>query len=145
VILDTRRRVLPHFKATPRRSIEDIMQQTFCYINPRGAGCCAFHIVLANVAQVIKGLAAHACAQACAINYSPFNTWQCQSCFAMNGTIAEDGIDADPLECDMCGCPNAGLDEGGAPDVRDCRDVDCDSSSADGGCSESGRSELLSD
>jgi hypothetical protein len=143
VILETRRRVLHNFKATPRRTIEDIIRQSLLYINSRGVGCCAFHIVLANAAHVMKGLAT----KSCDVIYSPFNTWQCHSCFAMNATTAEDGIDAsDALECDMCGSSNDGLNEGGTPDVfAGSREVDCENSSADGGCSESGRSELLSD
>jgi hypothetical protein len=64
----------------------------------------------------------------------------------MNATIVEDAINADALECDMCGSSKAGLDAVNTPDVGGSREVvDCENSRADGGCSESGRSELLSD
>ena len=137
VILDTKRRVLPKFKATPGHSIESILKESLLYVNARGAGCCAFHIVLATAAKVVKKLAAQSCDSA----YSPFSTWQCQSCFAMNATAGgvEDGSDVDVLECDICGVPtessgasDAWFDGEAAPDACGSRGVNRQSPSADG-------------
>jgi hypothetical protein len=147
VNLNTKHRLLRNFKATPRRSIEDILRQSLLYVNPRGVGCCPFHIILAIASKVIKGLTE----QMCETSYQPFSTWQCQSCFVMNATTAEDS-DIGIVECDICGVStgcgdalDAGLDGRGVPDVNDSREVDRESPSADGDRSASPKSELLSE
>merc|ERR1712190_268078 len=80
VNLSSSTRVLPRFAETPEKEIQTMLLTVFYHINPRGHGCCAFHIGLARADEALQKLRAKECSR----TFTPHEGWQCARCLAMN-------------------------------------------------------------
>ena len=92
--LNTTERVLADFKETPTRVINIIAKEGMFHINPRGEGCCKFHICAAALRRAMTVISAGACDT----DFSPYVEWQCPMCLTMNGHTPDEDC-----ECETCG------------------------------------------
>lgn len=94
VNLDAKQRVLADFKETPTRVITSIAKEGLFQINPRGEGCCKFHICVAALHRALSTISAGDCDA----DFAPYTEWQCQTCLTMNGHEPDEDA-----ECETCG------------------------------------------
>jgi len=104
VRLRTRQRVLRQFRETPMSTLSNMILDLMCRVNPRGEGCCYYHIGLEVFYKQycqMKGLE-------CMPRYSPYSAWQCSVCFALHDF-------EDDTFCCIChvGCREDNPDEDG--------------------------------
>ena len=100
------RLLLPGFEKTPSVSVGQALQNVIDKINPRGAGCCSWHIAVASASDSLM----HMRSGACAPDFEPLRSWQCGRC----GFMQDDEEDTD---CDI-GLPPCCWHCGGENDAR---------------------------
>lgn len=94
VRLKTRKVVMPEFKETPAVTMVWLIKETLLRFNPRGKGCCEWHVCL-------KSLLHHAAEMAnfeCDRKMRKLSTWQCNQCLALN----EEDAEGEAQECLLC-------------------------------------------
>merc|ERR1712232_317392 len=95
------RAVLPEFEETPTRFIGQGISNIIDHINPRGGGCCNWHIAIASVSAALEAMKR----QPCLPEYEPAKDWQCRRCFFMQDdemdNYASEGVE---LFCWHCDC-----------------------------------------
>jgi len=91
VILKTRKVILPEFAVTPAATMRHLVFNVLRRCNPRGKGCCAWHIGL----QTLLRLALDSSTSECNRDFRPYRGWQCRGCFALH--LADES-----LTCRVC-------------------------------------------
>jgi len=101
--------LLSQFAETPKRTVMMCLLDAIEKVNPRGEGCCPYHVALAGVAKVLQEMGV----QDCIPDFSPLLDWQCPGCFALNGATPRfrhrsENSDEDQEEdaaphCEVCG------------------------------------------
>mmetsp|Transcript_145845 Transcript_145845/g.254443 ORF Transcript_145845/g.254443 Transcript_145845/m.254443 type:complete len:251 (-) Transcript_145845:78-830(-) len=103
VSLNSSKCALHQFGETPRASQMMCVLLALEHINPRGDGCCGYHIGCANLALILQEM----CASECMPEFYPMAGWQCAYCLALNGKAeggaSNDGGEEALLECEVCG------------------------------------------
>ena len=96
VRLKTRKLIYSTFEETPKLTINQLIIQTIVQINPRGKGCCYYHIGLDVLLQHISFMKLSECKPRC----MPFSGWQCKKC----GIVLEDedAFEERVLMCPLC-------------------------------------------
>jgi len=95
--LNSSKRVLRDFNATPNSTVTVCLLQLAKNVNAPGKGCCSFHITMAKVASVLVSLRSFQCSA----EFLPYNDWQCHHCKAMNESLADDD-DEEEERCSTC-------------------------------------------
>jgi hypothetical protein len=101
--------VVPEFKETPTTTIKWLIKDTLLRFNPRGKGCCSWHIRIRALIHHANAMTKAECGRIWdATDKSPmrphidewlcFQTWQCPECFSLN----EDDEDEDGKVCLLC-------------------------------------------
>merc|ERR1712217_477031 len=83
-------------RETPTPALYPVILRLCMQMNPRGSGCCPFHIVAARI-----GVALNELAPSCIPGFQPFADWQCAGCFAVN-RLQHDFASATDA-CGLCG------------------------------------------
>ena len=97
VNLKTRKLVMNEFVETPNSTIYSLVCQSLLQFNPRGKGCCSFHIGLQVLLQCILDMTSKPCNG----SHQPNCGWQCRHCFALH-EAAEEEEQEDGLFCTVC-------------------------------------------
>jgi len=99
VTLNTRHCVLRTFKETPANAINQIIARALRLFNPRGKGCCFWHISL----HVLKNQIFSMLRMPCKPDFKPFADWQCGECLALQQRDEDDEADDFGVDCSLCG------------------------------------------
>lgn len=111
VTLNTSKCVQGMFRETPDFTITEIIARALRLLNPRGRGCCFWHISL----HVLKKQIFTLMRMSCKLDFKPCSDWQCGECHALQ-EIDEDAEDDDfDVVCSLCEEPG----KVGQSDVRD--------------------------
>ena len=86
VTLNTRTRAMKEFQETPNVSISQLLLKIACMMNPRGKGCCFYHVSLLVLQRNVSELLTKVCVQ----TLRPNHEWQCPQCLAMLADDVED-------------------------------------------------------
>jgi hypothetical protein len=95
-VFNTRSQALRQFRETPDHTVEQMVYDAMGRMNPRGKGCCFYHVALRVLHRTIVELSA----QSCHPSFAPNQAWQCEKCYAMHAD------DEDLPFCMVCDYPN---------------------------------------
>jgi hypothetical protein len=110
VKLQSSKVVVPAFKETPTTTVKWLIKDTLVRFNPRGKGCCSWHIRLRALIHHAVAMRNAECEQIWDATdklamqsetgeWLVLQTWQCQRCFSLN---EEDIEDQDDKVCLLC-------------------------------------------
>jgi len=85
VTLRTTRLVRKEFQETPNATVQQLLLAILSQINPRGKGCCFWHVGLRVLQECLSPLTIRPCDRA----LQPYTGWQCMNCFALNEAETE--------------------------------------------------------
>ena len=67
-------------------------------MNPKGKGCCFYHICVSVLCKRLRAMTK----EKCMVDFKPCIDWECACCLSMHSH----NEDADTQECVMCGEPH---------------------------------------
>jgi len=94
VILKTCKLAVSEFAETPKPTLSWLVGKLLVQVNPRGKGCCPWHISL----QALRKHLSHMTASECNQDFHVVDDWQCNNCFALQ----EFDTDETSQVCSLC-------------------------------------------
>lgn len=100
VILRTSRLINPSFVETPKDLMKLLVSELMMSLNPRGKGCCYWHIAQQVLLHAITEMNMLECKQ----DFKPYSGWQCRRCLIIHEEDEEDDFDGGVRirECSYC-------------------------------------------
>lgn len=99
---------LREFEETPSSTVNQMLGETARFLNPRGRGCCAWHVALVRVRIQLSAMLTGPCNK----QFAPLSDWQCRHCKAMNSRDADSDSESGDghrsvggkrtVECEVC-------------------------------------------
>lgn len=97
--LRTNKLIQRKFDETPKTTLTWLVDTLLHQINPRGSGCCYWHVGLSILREHILELAMRQCDH----KIFPYDGWQCKLCLSLHEDLDDDSDDDHPIrKCSVC-------------------------------------------